>query len=212
LPVGGLRFQVAGLLRHWYLLVPASAAMVMYALVNVEARYVGTFVVFSWIAVYSGVSVPDQLGRKRVMGGVIIALTTALMIAASIYTARDVLRVAHSRDQDSNIVEPLKVAEGLRRMGLQPGDEVAVIGYAQAASRWARLARLRITAELPWQDEQMFWEGDSQAQSRVIDTFMGTGVKAIVAENAPSGGPTAGWQRIVDTKRYVYLFSGPNNH
>jgi hypothetical protein len=90
-------------------------------------------------------------------------------------------------------------------MGMQPGHEVAVIGNGQAASLWARLARLRIVAELPWQEEKKFWEADAQVKQRVIDALMSTGVNAIVADNALANHSMDGWRRIGDTNRSVYM-------
>jgi hypothetical protein len=90
-------------------------------------------------------------------------------------------------------------------MGVQPGDKVAVIGNAlYSASMWARLARVRIVAEMPG-NEESFWAADPYVKSQVIKSFASTGAKAIVAKEGPSYGSSIGWQIIENTGHYVYM-------
>jgi hypothetical protein len=80
---------------------------------------------------------------------------------------------------------------------------VAVIGYAYS-SFWARLARVKIVAEMLGADAAPFWFGDASLQNQVIQVFRNTGAQAIVAEEVPDGAQLLNWHRIGDTNVYVY--------
>ena len=76
---------------------------------------------------------------------------------------------------------------------------------------WARLARVRIIAEILYPDDvQYFWTADPRLQAQAIRAFETTGAKAIVTEAPANFSPPAGWQQIGLTHFYAYLLSGPN--
>jgi hypothetical protein len=206
---GGGRPCVKGLLRQWGLLVPALAAMAMYGLVHLETRYVGPFVLLFWFGCFSGVRLPDRRGSRRPMGAVIVAMAVVMALAIGISTARELRWGAGASSPDASAVAHWQVAEGLRQRGLRPGDKVAVIGSGMEASRWARLARVQIIAELPWQEQDRFWAADEPVKSRVIGAFAKLGVRVVVAREEPGGAPMTGWQRIGDADWYAYFLPGP---
>jgi len=88
---------------------------------------------------------------------------------------------------------------------------VAFIGDSEDgfAAFWARLARVRIIAEILPKDSPDFWGADDLVTSRVIKTFARIQAKAIVAEKVSAWSsacdPTKGWQRIGKTD-YCLLF------
>jgi hypothetical protein len=92
----------------------------------------------------------------------------------------------------------------LQKVGVRPGDKVAIIGDAFVAF-WARLARVQIVAEMFGWEADPFWLGDAEAQARVIKAFASSGAKAIVAESVPDYASLTGWQRLGSTGHSVYL-------
>ena len=58
----------------------------------------------------------------------------------------------HLPERDGSAAVHWEVATGLRRLGVARGDRVTVVGSGLGAARWARLARVKIVAELLWQD------------------------------------------------------------
>ncbi|MCA1607561.1 MAG: hypothetical protein LC775_19325, partial [Acidobacteria bacterium] len=111
-----------------------------------------------------------------------------------------------------------QVAEGLKRMGAQPGDKVAVLntsigppGYlgnirSSDNMRWARLARLQIVAEVySREDKNNFWKVDNAAKQQVIDAFAQAGAKMIVDDEVPDWAAAEGWQRTGNTDHYVHF-------
>jgi hypothetical protein len=99
---------------------------------------------------------------------------------------------------------PGEVAQELIRLGVERGAKVGVIGYA-FASFWARLARVKIAAEMLESDADTFWRGDASLHSEVIEAFQSTGAKAIVAEHVPSYAHLEAWYRVGTSNYYIKI-------
>ena len=177
--------------------------MVIYAFVHVESRYIGAFAVVMWLGLFSGWRMPAQQQSRRLLGATAIALTIVILTVTIFSTVAELRR---EDDHISDAASQWKRAESLQQMGLRPGDSVGVIGSAQGAARWARLARVQIVAEIPWTKAEEFWFADDVTRLQVIETFADAGVKAIVAEKAPRGVSTTGWQKLGSRSDYAYLF------
>ena len=141
---------------------------------------------------------------------VTIAMVTTTTIAIGGFTVRKAYSTYRDlmKGEDASAHPHWQVADGLNRLGVQPGDKVAVIGWGSFMSPWARLARVQIVAEIPhagtFQEGDKFWTANHSVKSEVINTLAKTGAKVIVAQ-VPSSAPTIGWQRIGNTDYYAYL-------
>lgn len=190
---------VEDVLENWFLLIPAVAAMAMYAPVHVEMRYVGPFVVVFWAGFLSGIRLPETSSSEKISACLTAIPIAALLVITSIsthlYFQKGVNRAA-GRHQE--------IAEWLYRMGFRAGDTVAFVGFGREA-HWARLARVRIVAELPPEDAGIFWSAPPSVKTQVIDAFSKTGVKAIIAEKVPASLLPSGWHRIDDTDDFAYI-------
>jgi hypothetical protein len=100
-----------------------------------------------------------------------------------------------------------QVAEDLRRRGLRPGDTVAVLGQELRADYWARLAQLRVVAELPEDSLETFWQATSQKQAFILDAFACTGAKILVTHFKPPAAHSEGWQGLENTGYYALTLS-----
>ncbi len=96
-----------------------------------------------------------------------------------------------------------EVAKGLRNLGLQPGDSVAGLSRV-AESQWARLAGLKIVAEIPLGDENVFWMAGPETKQKVFQLFAVAGAKMVVTKNAPPSALNAGWVPLGNTPFYGY--------
>ena len=195
---------VKSIANQWSVLLPAVAAFGMYAIVHVETRYIGAFAVLFWLGLFSGVRLPNDDKSRRWMAFATLAISTVMMIGTAISTARDAMR--ESIPTFDSVVQ-WQYAEQLKRLGVQSGEKVGIIGSALGAARWARLARVQIVAETPWTDTGKFWLADEETKARVVDTFATTGVKAIVAEKGPPFFAMNGWVRIGTSSDYAYVFA-----
>ncbi len=205
------RLHLVNILRRWGLVVVAVAALAAYALVYVEARYIGVFVVLLWADVLANVRLPRSPASDRLASGVgaIMAFFVLANILAfnvkgfgDLSARRSVVQATSQKARAPSW--PGEVAEELHRLDIQRGDKVAVIGYGFSAF-WARLARVQIVAEMLGNDADPFWLGDYAHQAAVIEAFAGTGARAIVAEGVPSYAALGDWHQVGDSNTYLYL-------
>jgi hypothetical protein len=187
---------------YWFLLVPAIAALGMYLLVNVQTRYVAPFAVLLCVGLLSCVRLPDSRESKRLVVCATVTALTMFLISIGPTTFRTFRDLIVWRNSSLN--RHWYVADGLKRMGVQQGDKVASIGDARTAY-WARLARVRIVAEVPSEDTSEFWTADSLVKDRIFRTLVESKSDLIVASEVPKWAPTDGWQRIGNTNSYVYF-------
>lgn len=106
----------------------------------------------------------------------------------------------------------LEVAGELNRMGIRPGDKVAMIGDSFRAY-WARLARARIVAEIasrgPYDeitagDENNFWKASDAVKSEVFEAMARTGAVMVITDNIPPFISSTGWQRLGNTRYFAH--------
>ena len=82
---------------------------------------------------------------------------------------------------------------------------MGVIGYAYD-SFWARLARVRIVAEMLEADADELWRGDEALRQSVLQAFANTGVDAVVAEYVPGYAGLRDWHQVENSNYYIYMF------
>jgi hypothetical protein len=203
--------EMGDILQRWALLIPALAGLGMYALVHVQPRYIGGFVILLWADLLRNVRLPNHKTSRRLMSLVSIAMLLVMLLNVAAFgleglgkfTGRVIAAQPDTR-QASPPSWPGEVAEALHGLGIRPGTKVAVIGYA-FDSFWARLARVQIVAEMLGWEADPFWLGDPTLQSEVLHAFASTGAEAIVAEHVPGYATLSGWHRIGDSDYYVYV-------
>jgi hypothetical protein len=201
-----------GIGKHWFVLVPISAALGAYALLHFEGRYIAAYVVALWMVLFRSVAIPYSEESKRIFTAVVAsgALITTITVAAG--TGQAVLQAAQYFT-NGNTEAPFlqsgytdwKVAKYLHNAGLRAGDPVGAVGWTFSAY-WARMARLHIVAEVPDEGARAFWSLDTAKRAVVMQLFRNVGAKAVVAVAArvPVGSAPANWQHIGD--HYVYVF------
>jgi len=188
------------------LLIPAVAALGLYALVHVEPRYIGSFILVFWGCVFCQLRLPKSEQSSRLLKISVLAI----VIIYSVELGLGALGAAATeKGLAAKMQEELQVAQGIRQAGLRPGDRVATVGGVSAMV-WARLAKVRIVANLP--DDADFWVQGTDTRSRTLSAFATTGAKAIVTETAPSSGSSDGWMRIGQTENYLHALADPGNH
>ena len=188
------------LARRLDLLIPTVAGMGMYALIHVEPRYVGSFILVFWGAVLCQLRLPDSYHSRRLF----VCATLSIVIIYSAALAFGTLSAAASEGVLSARYQAnFKVAESIRWAGLGSADPVASIG-SHTGTTWARLARVRIVADMP--DGADFWLEGPDAQSKVLSAFQTSGAKAVVAEATSQPVSMDGWSRVGKTNFYLYIF------
>ena len=80
---------------------------------------------------------------------------------------------------------------------------MAVLGQEPRADYWARLAQVRVVAELPEDALDNFWQASSEKQCFILDAFAGTGAKILVTHFKPPAAQSEGWQDLENTGYYA---------
>lgn len=194
----------------------AISAFGLYSLVNVTSRYIAPFVVVFWAGLLGPMRLPDALQCRRLAhasGALLIlfvwinitALNLEGLAAMTGFSPLSESGSQASQFSDGHSADHPAIAEALLAQGLEPGDEVGFIGYSFSAY-WARLARLRIVAEIHPEDMADFWAADTERQHHVLQAFAGTGIKATISEPIGSGSPPPGWEQIGGTGYLLHRF------
>jgi len=207
------RIEALNLIQRWGLVVIALAALGIYALVYVEGRYIGVFVVLLWADLLANLRLPRSQPSRRLASGLSAIMVMFLLLSLMAFELQGFGDLSSSPTTDRESSEqsrppswPGQVAEELHQLGVEPGDKVAVIGYG-FGSFWARLARVQIVAEMLGRQAGDFWLGDAALQSEVIQAFDSAGAKAIVAERVPGYAILDNWHRVGDSDYYVYMLA-----
>ena len=210
---------VRDLAQYWYLLIPALAALLMYALVYVEGRYIAPFIVLLNVGLYAGVRLPDSPEGRRLM-----TCVTIVIVAMTLFSLRPVIVAAASTTVNSVMSgegatpnPKWEVADALRRMGVREGAKFASLEYpGRGKTPWARLARVQFVAELYDEEgcdlqcpngqiyKHAFWYADDALKSRIIQTFRDSGAEFIVTDGVPRWAMADGWQRVGRTGTFLY--------
>jgi hypothetical protein len=198
-------------LRQWAFVIPAVTAFVLYAFVLVEDRYIGVFVLLFWADILANIRLPEMPNGNMWLNTLSVVAAFGLLANIVLFNLDGFSRLNPSID--SNYVEPsappatpLAVAESLQELGIQGGDTVGVIGYAYD-SYWARLARVKIVAEMLDADSEDLWRTDDAQQQAVLQAFASAGVRAVVAEYVPQHAHVLNWHQVGRSNFYIYTFT-----
>jgi hypothetical protein len=197
------------LFQRWALVIPAVIAFGLYGLVLVSGRYLGVFVLLFWADILANIRLVDKSNNRSWIKGLSTIATLGLLVNIFLFNLEGVNRLNPSIQ--SNIgdpialapARPLEVAQALQQYGVNEGDKVAIIGYG-FDSFWARLARVKIVAEMLDRQATDFWLGTEVLQQEVLRAFASTEAKVIVAENVPVYAKMDGWTRIENSNFYIY--------
>ena len=206
---------VIAIIRKWNLAILAVMALLLYALVFVEGRYMGVFVVLLFADLLANLSFPGAQPYKRLASATSALMIVFLLINLVAYNLEGFSALVSKPNQQQEPIQaasppgwPGEVAEELFNLGVAPGDRVGVIGYA-FDSFWARLARVKIVAEMFEWEADPFYLGSPEFQSEVIQAFVRAGVRAIIAEQVPAYTSLEGWHQVGKSNYYVYRISQP---
>jgi len=187
-----------GIFENWALWMPAKLALALYALVYVEARYVAPFIVLIAMILFAALRFPKTEMAQPLIRCFALAVALTLTAGTAWLAGRALFRAAASQP-----FENWEVAQGLKEIGIEPGDRVASIGYA-LDGYWAHLAGVRIVAEVPLNGVPAFWAAPTQVQSEVMEDFARAGAKVVVTEQGLPLGSAPGWRRIGGTSYFAY--------
>ena len=198
--------------EYWFLIVPALIAVGLYLLINIEPRYLAPFVPVLALSLLAAVRSSATAEGRRWLHGISCGLLLIFLLAVFPFAVRATyssLRELVSGTAASRDVQ-WQVAEGLRQLGVQPGERVAVIGNTMFDS-WPRLARVRVVAEIPEipaGNLERFWS-DGNTQQQALTALASSGARVVVADTLPliarnrlKDEKLGCWQRVGQTDHY----------
>ena len=196
--------------RVWFIWIPGASALVMFAMVHIEQRFLGGWLVIIFAGVVCACSLPAGYGAIRAVQ----CIGVGLLVTAG---ASLLLQIARESVGPGSNSRSVATADFLLKNGLHPGDGVAVIGNGSEAY-WAHLAQLRVVAEIPAVITSLpdhpaldFWESGSEQQAKALKILETTGAKAVIAGSpsvegsVPSTVPSP-WKQIGASGAFVYFF------
>ncbi len=192
----------AALKRGWWLIVPSSAAILMYSSLFLEGRYVAPFLVMLWCGTLLVIEPFMSRRWRRGLFGAAAALTVLGTLPRLAPTVRALLP-AYSDEHGQD-------AAFILRDGLRSGDAVAILGDGVYAY-WARLAGLHIVAEVPSRATPDFWTGDPADQRFLLDKFRQAGAVAVVTRGVPGRATLPRWQTQEDGDLSMLRLSDPGD-
>lgn len=194
--------------RNAFLSVVCGAALSMYLAVGyVEGRYIAPFFVLGWMSILSGCYFEKSTPSFQ-----------KTLIALIVPT---ILLMSWRFDQDGEMRKGLfaprnvawQIAQDLQRIGIKSGDKVAFVGPGASECYWARLAGVRITAEVPSSDE--FWSVDERDRKLCMRAIADSGATAMITRSLPKnhfndewvplGPPGITWGLQQDKAWFIYL-------
>ena len=209
-PIGASTF-----LARWGLVIPALAALGLYGMLHVIGRYIGVFVLLFWADLLANVRLPDTADSRRLASSLSMFMILFMLVSIGIFNLGKFLEFTGQATPHKTGIQkqeagppswPGEVAQELHRLDVSPGDRVAVVGYG-FTSFWARLAKVKIVAEMFGHDADPLWLGDASRRSKILNAFADTGAHAVVAENVPRYASMDDWHRVGNSNYYIYLLA-----
>lgn len=195
---------LTGLRKLWPLIAIAVVGMGLYLPLVENDRYMGGFLLILFLALLAAVRLRPDVQRSAAY--VTIAVFFTMMLATVDYTVRVATHhFAIPGSGPNSTLQDITAAEQLWRMGMQPGDKVAVIMNGTGAY-WAQLAKLRIVAEImeTGQGSAEFWNSPEEVQQQVYHLFAGAHARLVVAGCPTSLTTPGGWEPITGTPYCVH--------
>jgi len=211
--------------RFWWPAVGLGLAMWgIYGLVNVEERYVTVAYFALLLPLFAALEVRAESEARpggllpanalRSGAGVLVVLLAFLALGETLRVAlqerreQSVAGLAHSWEDP----EIFGAAEGLRAMGVRPGDEIACVGTKACLDDhyWARLAGVQILTEMVEPDPKHLIDQLDALPNReqAYDVVRAQGARVLVGYFDPgemnaAHPAAAGWVRLGETAFYA---------
>ncbi len=189
------------------------AIWAIYGLVIVEERYVTTGFLLIALTLFAALR-PSSHSTQFVSTASVIALVTALFATGeSLRLVLDMRRYIPAAGYSRGWYDPetFKAAQGLKDLGISPGDAIACVGTRACLTDyyWARLAGVRILTEIYQPDPPLYTSLTALPNlSQAVEASRQDGAKVLVGYFDPgtmtgTTSLTAGWRRLGDTPFYA---------
>jgi hypothetical protein len=196
----------------WFIWLPGLVYAAGYTLVFSDYRYLAggyALIGFALVAANWWTDVPGRMVRASVWA--IPVLTLVFLMGGDFRRMAPRLVLEMIGKKPPLDYQNVQVAETMRRVGLQPGDRVAYIGFDLGAAHVGveRAHIVAVVPETPTHDDKIwgrpltfafpkqdgFWRSSPEAKQRVFDAFRSVGAKWVFADTVPQWADVTGWKR-----------------
>ena len=194
-----------------YLAILAFAVFpfLMYDLVHTDGRFLGAFFVLLWTALFAAVIKNQRLSNVKPVAAIVGTVAVLMIVEAAILLSptKQIEGPQQTSLQSSQPERPAwEIAVDLARMGIRPGDRAAMIG-TDLPYFWARLARVRIVAEVRPQTgdfDRAEHEKVSAEWDRARAVLATTPAQFVISPAIPGIVDQPGWTRVGNTEAFIY--------
>ena len=195
-------------------LIPVCALMFVLWIYQLIRKNAGVIDI-GWAAGLAMIRLPDTVFSRRLLHSGAVLLITFVWINIGTQNLEGLAGItgfaptseSGSRSEqfsDGHGGDHPEIAEGLLAKGLERGDRIGFVGYSFSAY-WARLARLKIVAEIHPEDLPAFWQLDIERQTAALQSFAESGAVAVISEPISASPKLAGWEPIGNTGYLLYF-------
>ena len=183
---------------------------VMYGLVHQDSRFLSSFFVLVWMALYASTLEAEPAILTGVVRSVAIVVGALMLVECFIVAASSEPQGTQDVTIAGNFPNPhWEIARQLNLMGVEPGDKVAIIGN-HLPYFWARLAGVKIVAETLMNDPPCGGKGCLEQTTarwlRVKDLLAASGARIVVSPCIHGVVDQEGWVQLGTTGIFAYRF------
>lgn len=185
---------------NFYLFLAAFSGLLMYLLINVETRYVASFLLTAFILIFFSVII--ALYKQNYKAAIFFAslICAFIIVKESMEIYKDTRNLFEYTKENPQC----KVAEYLKENNMHSGDIVADV-LNGCNNYWAWLAGVKIGFDISPFDENAFWISDSSKKAEIYNMLKEKNVKAIISNELSEPPTEKEWINIKDTDFYVLL-------
>jgi hypothetical protein len=186
------------LASQWVCLLTVAAALGLYGLVHVEARYIGPFAILFGVAALNTLALPRAAKPRRVLL-YLAAAWLMLLTAKAVYSGFRAAPPAVNRA--ARLASG--VAAEMAKQGVRKGDKIATL--TASPGRWDRMLGVRVAAHAEWWldgVEDKFWALIPKERQAIYTRLGDLKLKGIVLEASRRRVEEPGWKQLGDTKHY----------
>jgi hypothetical protein len=179
------------------LVLTGLAGIGMYQVILILPRYIAGFTILVFLG--TGAALVGRSSPRMLQW--IAVLMTVVLVGPS---TRDAVRSAAGTPV---AMRNIGIVSELARARVARGTPVAFIGYGFGAAAWARLAGLRIVAEVPELEAGRFWAASRERRRSVLAAFGAVGARIVFAERPSAGAVDGTWSPLGTTGLYFQRIS-----
>ncbi|MDQ1239953.1 MAG: hypothetical protein QG577_2139, partial [Thermodesulfobacteriota bacterium] len=193
------------------LLVLGTAGSILFCLVVLEMRYVAPFLLLGftgltclWRYKPSAVSACKTINRL----GYLVSISLLFLVAASVIDQYH--RAVHGErgkpSYESLLMENQSIGHFINQNGYGNGDRVALIESSLGSVYWARLANVKIVAQILSSKDYLY--ASNQERAFLINRLRDRSIKVLVGIGSEFDALSReGWTKIANTREHYILFT-----